>query len=386
MLGQGCLLSGEDLLRKILTSRHFAHASTLKQVLTYLYERSAAGTQDGPKEYEIATRAMGRPPSFDPQMDPVVRVTVSQIRKRLDAYFQSEGAALPLRLEIPRGRYVTLIRSNRITLQAGRMAQNLERFWREFRDPVRAPLILYTEPLFFTNHRGLFVRHWLANDEANPERLLQAEPALQALRLSPTYHYFSAGEMRCLLSLDRFLASMGIQADSRNSRHFQREELARHHAVLLGSPRTNVLLEELQRGLPLRVTADAVEWQQPGGRRRRWQHSHFRHGQEPLVRCWAVLSRFRLPGSGNTVILIASNHGGAIEGIGHALTLEESVDELTGRLNARPGRTMPEFQALVEVVVGEVDGEIRSFSFRQVEALGEPRVSSALSAAAAPGG
>jgi hypothetical protein len=370
-----------DLLQQILTSRHFAHAGTLKRVLVYLHERSRDSQLRPPKEYEIAVEAMGRPPEFDPQLDPVVRVTVSQIRKRLAAFFSSEGAALPWRLEIPPGRYVTVIRANEKAPAGHPRSGCLQEFWGEHWRSSQVTLILYTEPLFYTDHHGLFVRHWLINDAARREELHQKAPGLGGIELEPAYHYLSAGEMRCLLSLSRCLTTLGVAADFRNCRHCQRTELLRHHAILLGSPRTNPFLEEMQRGLPLRASADSIELWQEGRRARRWRDGPTRRGGDRHLRCWAVLSRFRNPQSGSVVLMIASNHGAAIEGTGHALTLEETVDELLQRLGARQAGILPPFQVLMEVTANELDGEILDVRFRHMLVLKESAGRSATASA-----
>src|SRR5215470_947601 len=57
----------QQLLSRVLTSRQFAHADTLKRILRYLCERSADAGGTPPKEYDIAIQAMGRSESFDPR-------------------------------------------------------------------------------------------------------------------------------------------------------------------------------------------------------------------------------------------------------------------------------------------------------------------------------
>jgi hypothetical protein len=90
------------LLKRILQSRHFVNAESLKRTLQYICEHASGPDDTQPKELEIATEALGRPGSFDPRADPIVRVNVASIRERLEAFFQNEGRREPLRLEIPR--------------------------------------------------------------------------------------------------------------------------------------------------------------------------------------------------------------------------------------------------------------------------------------------
>jgi adenylate cyclase len=47
----------------------------------------------------------GRPPDFDAQSDPLVRVEAGRLRRRLTEYYADEGRNDPVRLELPRGSY-----------------------------------------------------------------------------------------------------------------------------------------------------------------------------------------------------------------------------------------------------------------------------------------
>ena len=81
------------LLQRILASKPFASADSLKHILQYLCECAAASPDVQPKEYEIAVQALGRTDSFDPKIDPIVRVSIASIRERLQRYFETEGTA-----------------------------------------------------------------------------------------------------------------------------------------------------------------------------------------------------------------------------------------------------------------------------------------------------
>lgn len=48
----------------------------------------------------------GRPQSFDPQSDPIVRVQARRLRALLEEYYAGEGAESPVRIYLPVGRYV----------------------------------------------------------------------------------------------------------------------------------------------------------------------------------------------------------------------------------------------------------------------------------------
>ena len=51
----------------------------------------------------------GRPESFDPRVDSVVRVYATHVRKRLRAYYGTRGRSDPIKIDLPAGTYAPLI-------------------------------------------------------------------------------------------------------------------------------------------------------------------------------------------------------------------------------------------------------------------------------------
>jgi TolB-like protein len=93
-------------LSAIQASSAFSASRQLSLFLAYVVEKTLAGEADRIKAYSIATEALGRPETFDPSADPIVRVEAGRLRKALEAYYQGEGAQASLRITIPRGSYV----------------------------------------------------------------------------------------------------------------------------------------------------------------------------------------------------------------------------------------------------------------------------------------
>jgi hypothetical protein len=93
-------------LRAVIASGIFAKAPSLALLLEYVCAKYFEGQAGQIKEYNIAVEALGRPPSFDPRQDSIVRVEAFRLRKRLQQYYENEGAGRPLRIVIPSGQYV----------------------------------------------------------------------------------------------------------------------------------------------------------------------------------------------------------------------------------------------------------------------------------------
>jgi hypothetical protein len=92
-------------LDRILKSRLFSRAANVSRFLTYVCEKSLQGQADEIKEYNIAVEALGRPDSFNPREDPIVRVEAGLLRQRLMKYYQGEGKKNPFRIVLPKGQY-----------------------------------------------------------------------------------------------------------------------------------------------------------------------------------------------------------------------------------------------------------------------------------------
>lgn len=92
-------------LEHVLASPQFRLSESLRQFLRYTVEAVLAGKGDDLKEYTIGVEALGRPPSFDPRQDTIVRVQGRKLRERLTAYYSSAGASQVCRIDYRAGSY-----------------------------------------------------------------------------------------------------------------------------------------------------------------------------------------------------------------------------------------------------------------------------------------
>ena len=93
-------------LDHLLEWPEIARSPQLARFAAYIVGRTLDGEQQAIKAYSIAVDVFGRPADFDPQADPIVRVQARRLRALLDAYYAGEGAAEPVRIKLPVGRYV----------------------------------------------------------------------------------------------------------------------------------------------------------------------------------------------------------------------------------------------------------------------------------------
>jgi len=98
-------------LDKILASASFQASPQLSRFLRYAVECTAHGEGDLLKEYRLGIDVIGRPPSYDPRKDPVVRLEARRLRAKLREYYESEGRQDAIRIDIPKGGYAAAFAS-----------------------------------------------------------------------------------------------------------------------------------------------------------------------------------------------------------------------------------------------------------------------------------
>jgi len=96
-------------LEKILCNRQFEKAGRSKAFLSYVVNELLGGRADRIKAYTIGTSVLKREDTFDPQIDPIVRIEAGQLRRRLERYYLTDGAKDPLLIDLPKGGYVPAI-------------------------------------------------------------------------------------------------------------------------------------------------------------------------------------------------------------------------------------------------------------------------------------
>src|SRR5581483_12010341 len=86
----------QQQLHRILSSELFTKSPQLSRFLRFCVDRVLLGRQDELKEQVLGVEVFRRSSSFDPRVDPIVRVEARRLRARLDDYYAAEGRFDPL--------------------------------------------------------------------------------------------------------------------------------------------------------------------------------------------------------------------------------------------------------------------------------------------------
>lgn len=98
-------------LDELLGWQGISRSPQLSELLRYVVEKTLAGDEASIKAYSIAVDVFGRPQTFDPQSDPIVRVQARRLRTLLDQFYESSESRSDVEIRLPLGRYVPEFRS-----------------------------------------------------------------------------------------------------------------------------------------------------------------------------------------------------------------------------------------------------------------------------------
>lgn len=97
-----------QVVKRILSSKHFSNAPTKQRFLQLIIEAYIDGREDKLNEYMIGCEVYARDETYNPALDPIVRVGAHGLRKKLQSYYKDDGKEDELILEIPVGSYIPI--------------------------------------------------------------------------------------------------------------------------------------------------------------------------------------------------------------------------------------------------------------------------------------
>jgi hypothetical protein len=93
-------------VQRVLSSLAFAKANRLSTFLEYVCRLTLDGREDEINEVNIGINVFERRENYNASDDTIVRTTARSLRQRLKSYYETEGYADSVRIDIPKGTYV----------------------------------------------------------------------------------------------------------------------------------------------------------------------------------------------------------------------------------------------------------------------------------------
>jgi hypothetical protein len=96
----------QEQLERMLADPLFRNSRRYPALLRHVVERTLVGQADELKERTLGVEVFGREPDYDTNLDPVVRTTAGEIRKRIAQYYQEPGRQKEIRIHLAAGSYI----------------------------------------------------------------------------------------------------------------------------------------------------------------------------------------------------------------------------------------------------------------------------------------
>ncbi len=388
-----------DLIGRVASSGQLRKSPRLRELFVYLCQHTLSGEAGDLRESAIGAEVFGRPSGYDTGSDNVVRVSVFQLRKKLEQYFAAEGVSERSVILIPKGRYVVEFRhreemvaplapaavppvSTDSTAQrrrrwiisgvaaglvvalllvvwfwpggAVRPSRSYQSFWRGLFPPEREAYLVVADAGFGLlqdlSGKSLTLDQYLGQPGSTPDAVSGSQSNELERRLIGR-QYTSVADASIAFRLGAINNLVGGRAVVRAARSINVRDLKAHNAVLLGSARSNAWVDLLKNQLDFQVD---YEGQPPRG----FIHNRNpRSGEPSTFRATAVGGR---PGEafgllsyvpnldGTGVILVVS--GTNMEGTEAAAELvlnQDRFHSLIARLGPYTGSLLPFFEAVI---------------------------------------
>ncbi len=258
-------------LQKILTSQKFTRAGRLATFLRFVVENAIEGKEDSLKESVLGIDVFGRDTSYDPRIDPVVRVEARRLRQRLEDYYREEGAADPVVIELPKGGYVPVFRLADVPILEDSPAAGHAAPLAESRSRKQAVLVFSGILLLLVLAGGGYWLYNRAGGNGTPRQNSLLILPFSNLSSDEQNEYFSQGLTEELIDAVTRLEGVRVVAPSwagGGDREQQVRELVARQGIgwiLQGSARKS--------GDRLRITARLIE---TGAGTHVWAHSYER--------------------------------------------------------------------------------------------------------------
>jgi len=383
-------------VERLLQSKTFETSEAHRRLLQYLTEETLAGKADRLKEYTVGIEAFGKPASYDPRQDSIVRLQVGRVRQKLLAYYETEGAEDPVHVGLPKGGFklsfepgprgrnggaalsvhhrkiiaslavalvlaiawaafstVSLIGLRRqVAPAAERWSPELEKIWAPFLQSDRPMLVCLGAPLFVRIPSLGFFRDPKANDwdEAmKSERMATVRKMLTDSQWLPSYNFTGVGEASGAFMLAQVLSPRKRDILLTRSNLLSWQEIADNDIVFLGPPKFNLQLQGAPLAQEIVIEPDGVRNLKPQKGEPEYLEDRFLAGKQNDGETHAVISR--MPGSSGVGEFMAISGNASADTLAAAqwLTQPWRAAELVKRLGGDSGNLPRYYQVVLKV-------------------------------------
>jgi len=372
-------------VRKILESRTFRDTEVLKRLFEYLAQRTLSHQGYGLKEYTVGVEAFGKPADYDPQIDSSVRVQTGKLRRKLEAYYLTEGCEDDLTVELPSRHFnlefrarqpasdaatsekkplwisfaaagiilalaiasvLYLRRAHPMVAQAGfpvtqtSWTPEMQEFWGPFLDGSRPVLVALGTPLFVKVGTSTFVRDTTANEWdklSKSEQIRMIQQTTGSSYIYPSFNYTPIGEAQSAFKLERLLLPRGYDLSVEASSDLTWEDISRHNMIFLGPPKYIPQTLDLPFPQDFEITHHQVRNLHPAPGEPQFFDDKWSSDRATLEECHALISRFPGLHASGQILVFAGSSTECTRAAVEFVTRPEYVESFVRQMRSRGG-------------------------------------------------
>ena len=379
---------------RLVQSKTFETSEVHRRLLQYLAEKALAGEADRLKEYTIGLEAFGKPSTYDPKQDSIVRLQAGRLRQKLTAYYQTEAPGDTVRISLPKGGFkldfdalpapvadhapwdprrkvlllsialalvaiwaavstIGLVRAGRdAAVLSGRWSPELERLWAPFLQSNRSLLVCLGTPMFVRFPLFGFFRDPKANDWQEIEksdRITAVRKALGDKEIFPTYAFTGAGEASAAFLLSKLLSTRKRDVLLTRSSILSWQQVVDDDVVFVGPPKFNLQLEAAALAQDIIIEPNGIRNRKPQPGEPVFLEDHMLPGRASEGETHALISLTPgLSGVGE-LLVIAGNASADTFAAAEWLTQPWHAKELVNRLRTPSGEIPKYYQVVLKV-------------------------------------
>jgi len=394
-------------LERVLESKTFSRSERLRAFLRYVCEAEFEGRAQQINEYALGVSVLGRPPEYSTAEDSSVRTRAYELRNKLRAYYDAEGADEAIQIEIDKGAYVPrFVRRDRAAAQpragaspdaatpaptpaaptAGRRrfgpiaraavalvvvagalvflarsrppapgrglrapgaTREMEALWKPFVDSD-APLIIAFETrlFFFAPATGLVIRDYQTNqaaDIARSKALLDFQEKMGARDLEERFDYADFGAVHAAFLLGRVL---GRDVGLKHASSLGWQDIWNSNIIFLGKPNLNPTIRYSLQGQEFAETEHGAAI----------RNLHPRPGEAEIYRQptthgagekYGLITVVPGPQPGHRMMILSSSAAELMWALAEAVTSPARVQEIMSRVIPPSGDAPAAFQVVI---------------------------------------
>jgi hypothetical protein len=404
-------------VERVLRSKAFETSEVHRRLLQYLAEKALNGEADRLKEYTVGLEAFGKPATYDPRQDSIVRLQVGRLRQKLATYYQTEAGAGDVRISLPKGGFqlkfepvpavappaegerprtwrvramalglagallwaavsTFLFISERRKTVADPWNADLEALWAPFLESHRSVLLCLGAPLFVRIPNYGFFRDPRSNDwdeVPNSDRMAALRKALGNIEVTPSYPFTGTGEATAGVLLARLLSSRKPDLLLTRSNLLSWQQISDQDVIFVGPPKFNRQLQAAALEQDIVVEADGIRNLKPKAGEPAYLEDRIVAGKISEGTTHALISRVPgLAGVGEFLIL-AGNASPDTLAAAEWLTQPVRAKELVRRLRQPSGEIPRYFQVVIRVTFKQGIPVESSYVFHHVTSGPAPK-------------